>query len=113
MPQAVSALIAKLKKQMPELKDNPLLDDIEAAAYAPEDGDVDASDEALGDEESPDMMAGDEEALADDAMAAESDEADMADDEAALEDEEPAPAPKAKKGPPRKMPKMSNTKPFM
>lgn len=85
MPAKVSELINKLKREMPELADNPLLDEIEMAAYegAPEEGGEEApADDAEGE---PDY----------DAMLPPEDDESGADGA----DEPPSPAPKKKFSP--------------
>jgi hypothetical protein len=102
VPAQVSKLIAKLKREMPELKDNPILDEIETAAYGSDEEAAPADDAEAADAEPTDEdLFGDEEAPAED-------------DEALpeLEEEEPAPAPKKPGKPSAKRLKLSKM-PFM
>jgi hypothetical protein len=117
MAADIKKLISQLRKQVPEVRTNPLLDEIEAASLG-EDEEADEAlasvDDELGDEQpGPDedgadaAMFSDDEAPADDADA----DADSEEDEDYGEPAAPKAKPKAKAG--RPMPKMSKTNPFM
>lgn len=91
MASKVSDLINKLKREVPELENNPLLDEIEMAAHE-ESPDDQASDEGM-DEGAPEEEAQDQGELNyDDQFPAEGEDA---------TEEAPPPAPK-KKFPPRR-----------
>ena len=59
--QDISALIAKLKKERPELENEPLLDDIESAASGEEEEDMSEMEPASEDEEMSNEYMPDEE----------------------------------------------------
>lgn len=87
----IKKLIAQLKREVPEVAGNPILDEIEGASLGDEEAAESDEDAALADLEADDADA----------------EFEVMEDEAPAEDDEELPAPKGKPG--KKLPKM----PFM